>query len=66
MLHFGINNFYELFTTVLKNQSSGPQDFLKTIIDIFDPMIANEVSVQRFVETGVLSHWLEYAIQHAT
>ena len=66
MLHFGINTFYELFTSVLKNESQGPKDFLLTITDLFWPMISNEVSLQRFIETGVLAHWLEYAITHAT
>ena len=66
MLHFGINSFYDLFTNVLKNESNGPKDFLLTITDLFVPMISNEVSMQRFVETGVLAHWLEYAITHAT
>ena len=65
MLHFGINTFYDLFTEVLKNESNGPKDFLLTISDLFVPMISDEVSLQRFVESGVLAHWLEYAIVHA-
>ena len=45
MLHFGLNRFYELFTSVLKNESSGPKDFLLIITELYDPMIDNEVSL---------------------
>ena len=45
MLHFGINSFYELFTSVLKNESTNPKEFLLTITDLFVPMISNEVSL---------------------
>ena len=65
MLHFGIDNFYDLFTTILKSESQNPKEFLLTISDLFPPMISNEVTSIRFVETLVLDHWTEYALTHA-
>ena len=66
MLHFGIDSFDDLFTTILKNESASPKEYLLTITDLFIPIINNEVSSERFVETGVLDNWLEYALTHAT
>ena len=65
MEQFGKDHFFDLFTEKIKIMLQSPQEYLKVISDIMDPLFTNEQSRQTLIDTGVIEEWIRYVFRHA-